>query len=168
MTTLKSTAPFSPPAGYMDGLLDDLTNENLAAWVKSAADKWTRYYDGYLLRDSIDGRRDPDREVTFATITGPLQLKEHRHKKSDALFIVVGGTATLRSNGETYRLEPGDRLAIPRGMPHGFSLERGEQLSFVSVQSPPIRNRQSGEEDFHPVEPALVPAAMSNHDSSGN
>lgn len=49
------------------------------------------------------------------------------------------------------RLEakPGDRIKIPRGMPHGFELVPGTTFEFVSIQSPPIKDLHTGEVDLH-------------------
>jgi len=33
-------------------------------------------------------------------------------------------------------------------MSHGFELKEGEILEFISIQSPPIRNPETGREDF--------------------
>lgn len=119
-----------------------LTPENLATKNK-------RTFRGFEIIDSVDGRVDKEVEVSFVKITEQGQYPQHFHKDSDAYFIIIEGEAFLLSGDQRRKIEKGERIEIPRGMLHGFELAEGETLEFISIQSPPIKNEHTGEEDFH-------------------
>jgi len=141
-----------PRDGYMCGLIEDAIAEKIASWIRHAQNLTSRIYDGYELRDGVDGNSNPDRVVSLAVATGPVDLPEHMHIKSDALLIIISGSGFFLSGRQQYTLIEAQRIAIPRGMPHGFKLSEGEILRFISIQSPPIRDPHTGEEDFHVLE----------------
>jgi mannose-6-phosphate isomerase-like protein (cupin superfamily) len=128
-----------------------IPEETIAKWVsqENLASKNTRTFQGFEITDSIDGRPDKDVEVSLVRLMDKGQYPQHVHHKSDAYFIIVSGTAVLLSGTERSAVSPGDRVDIPRGKPHGFELAEGHALEFISIQSPPIKDEHSGEEDFH-------------------
>lgn len=111
-----------------------------------------REFQGFELVDALDGGKYPEREVTLVSIKRPGEYPQHVHKDSDAIFFITLGSAVLLSGSERKELKKGDRIEVPRGMPHGFETIEGETFSFVSIQSPPIKNRETGDEDFHLIE----------------
>lgn len=141
----KEPSPFSQP-------LFQVTAEEIASWTKEEhlAPKEKSDFEGFELTRNLDnGVFNEEREVTLVGIKKPGVYPQHVHYESDALFFIMSGTAMFLSNQEKYKITKGDRIEIPRGMPHGFETNEGETLSFVSIQSPPIRNPLTGKEDFH-------------------
>ncbi len=63
--------------------------------------------------------------------------------------MVVDGNALLKSGEKKFSASVGAKIKIPKGTPHGFEIGEGEVIKFVSVQNPPIKNHETGEEDFH-------------------
>jgi quercetin dioxygenase-like cupin family protein len=87
--------------------------------------------------------------VELVELQANTKYRPHYHKKSVAvIYMVLGeGVFVLGENEVPYR--PGQRLDISANVPHGF-LTKTRTL-FLSIQSPPILNRETGEVDLHYV-----------------
>jgi mannose-6-phosphate isomerase-like protein (cupin superfamily) len=134
--------------GYMQGNLDDI--ENISDWTspESLKNKIVREFGGFKIYNAIDGSLVPDREVSLV-IANPGTYPQHIHRDSDAFFIVVNGKALFISGNKEFEAGAGTKIKISKGTPHGFNINDGEKLEFVSIQNPPIKNHKTGEEDFH-------------------
>ncbi len=108
-----------------------------------------RSFAGFDIIDSIDGRPNQEIEVSLIKITQAGEYSQHFHQNSDAYFIITFGRAIFLSDHQKKEIKKGDRIIVPRGMPHGFTVEEGNIFEFISFQSPPIHDKDSGEEDFH-------------------
>lgn len=75
--------------------------------------------------------------------------RPHYHENSYAtIYMVLGeGFFILGENKIAYR--PGLKFDIPAKIAHGFLTET--KTLFLSIQSPPIRNRETGKVDLHYV-----------------
>ncbi len=135
-------------------LLLQTTPQEIEGWVSEGnlKSRVKREFQGFELIDALDGGMFPEREVALAKLKRPGEYPQHVHHHSDAVFHIISGTATFMSLNEKRLVKPGDRLEIPRGKPHGFEIEDGQQFSFLTIQSPPIRDRHTGEEDYHLIE----------------
>jgi mannose-6-phosphate isomerase-like protein (cupin superfamily) len=138
----------------MQGLQENISVEDVQTWMneESLLTKNKRSYQGFDITDAIDGGADPDREVSLVRLKDSEKYPQHVHRESDALFVVTAGSAILLSGESRRPVQTGDWIPVPRGMPHGFELTNGGYLEFVSVQSPPIKNRVTGEEDLELVD----------------
>lgn len=136
---------------YMAETLSDLTEENLKNWLdqENLATKNHREFAGFEIIDAVDGGKDEAREISLVTIKAVGEYPQHIHSESDAYFIITKGSAVFLSGKEKRQISAGDKVEIPRGMPHGFELAENAELQFLSIQSPPIRNPDTGEEDLH-------------------
>lgn len=128
--------------------------ETIESWLsqENLATRNKRTFQGFEIIDSLDGRPDKNVEVSLVRIMEQGQYPQHVHNNSDAYFIIVNGRAVLLSGKERREISQGERVDIPRGKPHGFELAEGEPFEFISIQSPPIKDEHSGEEDFHLVD----------------
>jgi mannose-6-phosphate isomerase-like protein (cupin superfamily) len=131
-------------------LLDSVSDEDIRAWTdpENLRAKTTRTFAGFEITDSIDGDPSDMREVSLVRLLDSNVYPQHVHRDSDTLFIIIGGQAYLLRGPTKMHIRSGMRLSIPRGVPHGFQPTDGEPLVFISVQQPPIRNRETGEEDL--------------------
>jgi len=130
-------------------LLGGVTNGELARWVSptNLNARLTRTFANFEIVDGIDGNEDANRAVCLVRLQPDTAYAQHVHRHSDALFIVTAGAATLLIGADRRPVAIGDVVAIPRGMPHGFAVA-ATRLEFVSIQSPPILDSVTGEEDF--------------------
>ncbi len=136
---------------YMGEMLRDVADENVDKWIseENLRNKNKRMFQGFEIFDAIDGNIADSREVSLVKITSVGTYPKHVHRESDAYFIITKGEALLLKDNEEIPIKYQDRIKVPRGMVHGFKLNQGQSLEFIVVQSPPIRNRKTGEEDFH-------------------
>lgn len=138
----------------MEILVESITVEDVQEWMNepNLRSRRKRIYQGFDITEAIDGGIDPEREVSLVRLKDSEEYPQHVHRESDALFVITAGSAILLSGDERRLVKVGDWIPVPRGMPHGFQLNNGSYLEFISVQSPPIRNRITGEEDLHLVD----------------
>lgn len=104
---------------------------------------------GFEVTASIDGSILPDREVSLVKITEQGLYLQHKHDDSGAYFIIVQGIATFLSGKSRKEVKPRDAIKIPRKIAYGFEQKENSELVFISIQSPSIRNPETGEEDIH-------------------
>jgi mannose-6-phosphate isomerase-like protein (cupin superfamily) len=62
--------------------------------------------------------------------------KLHRDPYNHA-FYIIAGTGTVRIGKETFDVEPGAIVKIPKEIPHGFNNTGTEDLEFVVIYDPP-------------------------------
>ncbi len=130
-------------------LLEGIPAENLQDWLEEKKETFRdeRTVEGFEVVQL--GDVNPEKEISLVKIKVDGMYPQHIHKNSDAVFIIISGKGLLLTGNDTLEIKAGDKIEIPRGMPHGFKLSGGEELEFLSVQSPPIKNSETGEEDFH-------------------
>jgi mannose-6-phosphate isomerase-like protein (cupin superfamily) len=64
------------------------------------------------------------------------QIKLHHHDQEDHIVYVARGRGILRmgeKGQETREVKPGDILNLPRGVPHGFETQGGENLVLLVI-----------------------------------
>lgn len=91
-----------------------------------------------------------DEIVELVELQPNAKYRPHYHKKSTAVIYMVLGEGVFVLGEDEVPYCPGQRLDIPAKVPHGF-LTKTRTL-FLSIQTPPIRDRQTGEVDLHYVE----------------
>lgn len=88
--------------------------------------------------------------VELVELQPEATYQPHYHNYSSAvIYIVLGEGIYLDGNNEV-AYQPGQRIDIPMKTAHGFVTKT--KTLFLSIQTPPIRNRSTGEVDLHYVE----------------
>ena len=86
--------------------------------------------------------------LEYVTLEPNREYRSHHHIKASALVLILQGSGyILDCDGNRYDARQGSLAYFPRGVRHGFVTEN-DVLTFVAVQSPPIKNIETGEEDF--------------------
>lgn len=91
-----------------------------------------------------------DEIVELVKLQANARYRPHYHHHSCAAIYMILGEGELILANEKIPYQSGMRIDIPKNTPHGF-LTTTETL-FLSIQTPPIRNRQTGSVDLHYVE----------------
>jgi quercetin dioxygenase-like cupin family protein len=91
----------------------------------------------------------PGAEQTFGVVTiNPGQRNPlHLHPNCEELLYVTSGTCEHLLGEETYHLEPGSVIRIPRGVPHWAKCTSAEPLKAVIAFSAPDRRMENLEGD---------------------
>lgn len=84
--------------------------------------------------------------VEFVKLYKNMPYKPHIHDKASAIFIFLTGRGKLLLDGKAHPYNPGQKFAVPAGVLHGFELD--EETIFLSIQSHPIQDRETGEIDI--------------------
>jgi quercetin dioxygenase-like cupin family protein len=61
----------------------------------------------------------------------------HTHATEDEMFYVLDGKITFRCGGESFDLEPGGFIFLPRGIQHGYSIPGEEPVRLLVITAPP-------------------------------
>jgi len=84
--------------------------------------------------------------VEFVKLLANTRYLPHIHDNVDAHLIMITGSGKITLYGNEIMYKPGDTYEVPRGTAHGF--ETKTETIFISVQSSPIMNKETGELDF--------------------
>ena len=76
--------------------------------------------------------------VTWIEVAPGVSQELHTHEEAEQVYVVVQGTGTLSTTGDTELLEPGDLALIPPASDHRIANEGEVPLALVSVQSPAV------------------------------
>ncbi len=94
----------------------------------------------------LDGLTPDMIQLEIAKVTGDLRHQVHRHLRSNAVVIILGGLNPfpLALNARMYygtgwfSIGSQEVIRIHAGIFHGFTVGKGGILYFLSVQSPPL------------------------------
>lgn len=64
------------------------------------------------------------------------EVVQHRHERSDEVFVILGGTATFHVAGDSFEVAPGDLIFAKGGERHGIEVGPAESLEMVLVVAP--------------------------------
>lgn len=99
---------------------------------------------------ALDKIEQADEIVELVRLQPKSRYRPHYHQKSSAILYMVFGEGIFICGEKELNYQPGMRLDLPEKTPHGF-LTHSETL-FLSIQAPPILNRQTGVVDLHYVQ----------------
>lgn len=68
---------------------------------------------------------------------------DHTHESEDEMFYVLEGAVTFRCGGETFDLQKGGFVFLPRGIEHGYTVRGDEPARLIAVTAP-VREGSSG------------------------
>jgi quercetin dioxygenase-like cupin family protein len=68
---------------------------------------------------------------------------DHTHGSEDEMFYVLEGAVTFRCGEETFDLEKGGFIFLPRGIQHGYTIRSEDPVRLIVVTSP-VREGSSG------------------------
>lgn len=61
---------------------------------------------------------------------------EHTHPTEDEIFYVLQGVLTFQCGDETFEVEDGGFVFLPRGIPHGYTIRSDGDVRLLIVTSP--------------------------------
>lgn len=78
--------------------------------------------------------------------------RTHRHNFSETVLYFINGAATVFVEGAPHRVCGGNRILIHAGEYHSVSTAETRGCEFLSVQTPPILNKDTGFHDLEELE----------------
>lgn len=96
-------------------------------------------------------------QIEIVKVDRDLSNEIHYHEGSVAYCVCLGEEYRIENprgakaflKDAWFPVHAGDVVAIPAGTPHGFTVDEGGVLIFLSVQAPPIE--RDGNDDYHKV-----------------
>lgn len=88
--------------------------------------------------DTTDGAISANRTLLRPGADGP---PPHYHNGSAEIFFLVDGSLEALAGDRVVRLEAGDFLVVPRGMPHAFGAPEGAGADVLIVFAPGVKDR---------------------------
>jgi quercetin dioxygenase-like cupin family protein len=61
---------------------------------------------------------------------------DHTHRTEDEMFYVLEGAITFRCGGESFDLEKGGFIFLPRGIQHGYTIRSEDAVRLIVVTAP--------------------------------
>jgi quercetin dioxygenase-like cupin family protein len=68
---------------------------------------------------------------------------DHTHPTEDEIFYVLAGAITFRCAGQSFDLEQGGSIFLPRGIEHGYTIRSREPVRLLVITAP-VREGISG------------------------
>lgn len=76
--------------------------------------------------------------VTWIDVPSGVSQELRSHEEAEQVYVVVAGTGTLSTTGDTEVMQPGDLALIPPATDHTLANEDDAPLSLLSVQAPAV------------------------------
>jgi mannose-6-phosphate isomerase-like protein (cupin superfamily) len=69
--------------------------------------------------------------------------QRHYHGRSEEIYLVTKGSGTLKVDGETRRVRPGDAILIPPGAWHTLENDGTSELTILCTCAPPYSHEDT-------------------------
>ena len=81
--------------------------------------------------------------VEYTTRRGE-EPPEHTHPTEDEIFYVLRGALTFQCGNDTFDVEDGGFVFLPRGIPHGYTIRSDGEVILLAVTAPTQEDAQVG------------------------
>ena len=121
----------------------DGPGNRLRPYALKAGEGWTyRFGIDFTLKASEVQEGSGAAFLEYVTKQGE-EPEDHTHQSEDELFYVLEGAITFRCGDETFDLEKGGFIFLPRGIQHGYAIRSEAPVRLIVVTSP-VKERTSG------------------------
>jgi mannose-6-phosphate isomerase-like protein (cupin superfamily) len=102
----------------------------------SVVEEWHRLRAHVLMDAGELGSRNLS--VTWVTVPGGCEQTLHSSGEAEQAYVVVRGRGTMSVAGDTQEVGEGDLILVPPATEHSIGNEGEDELTCVSIQSPPV------------------------------
>lgn len=121
----------------------DQSNQRLRPYALKAGEGWTYQFGiNFTVKSSEVQPGSGAAILEYVTQQGE-EPEDHTHPTEDEMFYVLAGAITFRCGEESFDLEPGGFIFLPRGIQHGYTI-RSEVPVRLMVITSPVREKASG------------------------
>jgi len=101
--------------------------------------------DGSTIRSILDSTNAPVEKQSLAEAELPPDgvTQRHYHRKSEELYFILEGQATMEIDGETRKVAQGDGILIPAGTWHQIHASQDSPLRFLCCCAPPYSHEDT-------------------------
>jgi quercetin dioxygenase-like cupin family protein len=121
----------------------DQPGTRLRPYALKAGEGWTyRFGIDFTIKSSEVQDGSGAAVLEYVTRQGE-EPPDHTHPSEDEMFYVLEGAITFRCGGETFDLEKGSFIFLPRGIQHGYTIRSEDPVRLLVVTSL-VREGSSG------------------------
>lgn len=127
--------------------MDD-SNIRKRPYALKAGKGWTyRYGVDFTVKSSEIQKGSGAAVLEYSTKQGE-EPPRHTHQTEDEMFYVLEGSVTFHCGDESFDLEAGDFIFLPRGIQHGYTIRSAQAVRLLVVTSPVREEAASGWQGF--------------------
>ena len=122
--------------------MEELQNRN-RPYALQAGEGWIyRYGVDFVLKAGEVQQGSSATFLEYVTRKGE-EPPPHTHKTEDELFYVLEGNVTFQCGEESFDVDQGGFMFLPRGIRHGYTIRSADPVRLIVVTSP-VREGASG------------------------
>ena len=112
------------------------TNNRIRPYALRSGEGWTyRFGIDFTLKAREVREGSGAAVLEYVTRKGE-EPSDHLHPTEDEMFYVLEGAITFRCNNESFELEKGGFVFLPRGIRHGYTIRSEEPVRLLVITSP--------------------------------
>jgi quercetin dioxygenase-like cupin family protein len=116
--------------------MDATENGRIRPYALSAGQGWTYSYGiDFTVKAGELGKGRRLAFVEYTTRAGE-EPPDHTHATEDEIFYVLQGDLTFRCGDDTFELEDGGFIFLPRGIEHGYRILGDRDVRLLTVTAP--------------------------------
>jgi quercetin dioxygenase-like cupin family protein len=105
-------------------------------YALKAGEGWTYHYGiDFTVKAGELGQGRRVALVEYTTRTGE-EPPDHTHPAEDEIFYVLQGRLTFRCGEDTFDVEEGGFIFLPRGIEHGYRIQSEGEVRLLAVTAP--------------------------------
>ncbi len=114
-----------------------MDNRSMRPYALSAGEGWTYHHVGinFTIKAGEIGQGRQLAIIECTTCHGE-EPPDHTHPTEDEIFYVLQGALTFRCGEETFELENGGFIFLPRGIPHGYTIRSDGEVRLLVMTAP--------------------------------
>ena len=114
------------------------------AYALQAGDGWTyRFGIDFTVKAGESREAGAAAFVEYVTRKGE-EPDDHVHATEDEMFYVLEGALTFRCGGDSFDVEKGGFVFLPRGIRHGYTIRSEEPVRLIAVTAPSREGTSGG------------------------
>ena len=113
-----------------------MENRSMRPYALSAGEGWTYHHEiDFTIKAGELGQGRQLAIIEYTTRRGE-EPPDHTHPTEDEIFYVLHGALTFRCGEETFELENGGFIFLPRGIQHGYTIRSDSDVSLLVMTAP--------------------------------
>jgi len=119
------------------------SDNRLRPYGLKAGEGWTyRFGIDFTVKSSEVQKGSGAAVLEYSTRKG-AEPPSHTHESEDEMFYVLEGAITFRCGGETFDVEQGGFIFLPRGIEHSYTIRNEDPVRLIVITAP-VREGTSG------------------------
>jgi quercetin dioxygenase-like cupin family protein len=114
-----------------------MADERPRAYALNADEGWTYRAGIDFMVKARERRPGPGFACLVYTTRAGEEPEDHTHDTEDEVFYVIEGEISFRCGDQTFDLEDGGFIFLPRGVQHGYKIRSERHVDLLVITAPP-------------------------------